>query len=294
MLEIIEEMEESDFLSTSRMIPTRRREEKKKLIREWTSSIGITWGNIEDILLWKKPVVSATLYIFITGLFWRFISGKLQAIGFLLTAVLLPCCFEDTRQQMWTYCTQRFQMQLNPEKKSLGVDSNDIENIIVDCLLHVDRYYEYLMTLSQPSLRLLVSSYIVVLVAAYAYLPWAGLVYLVVTAAYFYPVLVYMDVGDVIARHCRKLREPFLEQWKHSRTKRRRDRTRGRVSSQEETDSEADYEEFIESLSSKECERILEEETCRHSSSSDNDEFQLGEDLIFEHSSDDDDSSCSF
>ena len=143
------------------------------------------------------------------------------------------------------------------------------------------------------SSSILVASYVAVIVVAYAYLPWAGMVYVVATVVYFYPVFVHLDVWNVIVKFVRRMREPYMEQWRYSRTKRRRDRMRGRVGeSGEESDSD-DYEEFIASLSGRECYRILEEEVWRRSSSSDNDEFGFSDDFEFEHSSSDD-SSYSF
>ena len=287
MLQDIEKMDPPTTRRNRSITTIQRRDEKKICIKEWTSLVGITWSNVEDLLLWKNPPVSLVLFIFITSLFWSFISIQMKALGFVITAILFPCCFSDSRQQMWNYCNHRFQMQSHTERRRLAFNSNSIKETFVDWMVNMDDFIENLTKLNRFAFFLLILSYVIVIVVVYVCLPWAGIAYLMITLAYFYPILTYLDLGDILVKEIHKLREPFLDQWKFSRTRRTRDRVRGRVQKQNVCDTAEEYcEDLFVPLSMEESGRILDEEMRRFSSSSDDyGEFQFSDGFSFCHTS---------
>ena len=50
--------------------PRDNKEEKKKLLKEWSAKTGVTWSDIENLLFWKDPRVSLAVFIIVTGFFW--------------------------------------------------------------------------------------------------------------------------------------------------------------------------------------------------------------------------------
>lgn len=260
--------------------PHDNKEEKKKVIKEWISKIGINLHDIESLLFWKDPRVSLAIFIIATGFFWKFISYKLQKFGLLVIAVALPCSFLETRSYIWRYCSENFQLRVNQEKRKLGFDCNDVYEFVADCWLKFDQHYEYLLSLKHSSVvkfYLVISSYITLFVILITYFPLAGMLYLAGTLLYFYPVLTYLDFFNVFATRVRKLTRPFILHWSHSQTKRNRNRKRNPLRhTRHQPDSDIENEEFLP-LHDKECEKVLEEEIYRKSSSDngDFDEFQL-------------------
>lgn len=45
-------------------------DQKKKQIKDWISSTGITWRDVEGTLFWDKPLISFPIYLVFVGILW--------------------------------------------------------------------------------------------------------------------------------------------------------------------------------------------------------------------------------
>merc|ERR1712226_326348 len=230
--------------------PRDNKEEKKTVIKEWTAKIGISWSDIENLLFWKDPRVSLAVFVIVTGFFWKFISYKLQRLGLLIIAAAVPCSFPETRTYIGRYCSEKFQLKLKPERRSLGCDENDVYEFMVDCWVKFEMHYIYLIDPKKSSVvkfYLVIASYITLMIFVTTCLPLAGMMYLAGTILYFSPILNYLDLYSIFSKQMEKLTRPVITHWTHSQTKRRRNRTRKAISYSKHSASLSDIEteEFI-------------------------------------------------
>lgn len=265
------------------------KEEKKKILKEWSSKIGLNWSDVENLLFWKDPRVSLAVFIIATGFFWKFISYKLQRLGLVIIAAAVPCSFPETRTYIWRYCNEKFQLRFNPERRNLGFDVNDLYDCVVDFWVKSEQHYVYLLNLKHTSIAkfyLITASYLTLLIIILTCLPLAGMIYLTGTIFYFYPIINYLDLCNFFAKRVEKLTKPFFMHWSFSQTKRRRDRTRKPVKRSRHRSSLSDIEteEYLppnKESASVLAEDILEGRSDQNSSENDEfDEFQLRGDFV--------------
>jgi len=258
--------------------------EKKRIIKECSSKIGINWSDIENLVFWKDPRVSLAVFIIATGFFWKFISYKLQKLGLVLIAAAVPFSFPETRNHIWRIFSEKFHLTLIPEKRSLGVDCDDVEGFMADCWIKVDQHYSYLLSLKSNSaikFYLVVVSYLALIIIILTWLPLAGMLYLIGTFLYFYPILNYLDLLTFFGNRIEKLTTPFFKHWSHSQTKRKRDKGRKVIRHVKPHTSHSDIEteEFMPIRNTKAETLIVDEIFKRNKSdthsSADDDEFQL-------------------
>ncbi|XP_065666610.1 reticulophagy regulator 2 isoform X2 [Hydra vulgaris] len=199
-------------------------DKKKQKVKEWLINSGFKWDEFENILFWKTPTVSLVIYLVFTGLFWKFISYRLQKISLLLIILSSPCLIDDVRIIIWNNLEQKGAAVIK-ERRRVGFEFDDMCNSIAQIWISAENSMLYLLQLKEQELTkfcLHIGCCISVLVIFFAYIPVAEIVFGFGTIAYFFPIINYLGLLDFFLNKMTRFVHPIYLHLSNSRTKRRR------------------------------------------------------------------------
>ncbi|XP_002154234.2 uncharacterized protein LOC100214527 isoform X1 [Hydra vulgaris] len=199
-------------------------DKKKQEVKEWLINSGFKWDEFENILFWKAPTVSLAIYLVFTGLFWKFISYRLQKISLLLIILSSPCLIDDVRIIIWNNLEQRGAAVIK-ERRRVGFEFDDMCNSIAQIWISAENSMLYLLQLKEQELTkfcLHIGCYISVLVIFFAYIPVAEIMFGFGTIVYFFPIINYLGLLDFLLNKIARFVHPIYLHLSNSRTKRRR------------------------------------------------------------------------
>lgn len=215
---------------------------------EFFSPLHQRWPLIQAVLLWEKLEISVVCFNVINVVFWVFITPRLQAtVGIAILASLL---WLIPPLRMWVLSnitSKKLSAKIEKDENDDSEDScefkakecesissteskkvsyEDFCNAIAIVWKFFSKYWSKLIKIKSSGNKYkfygLLVLIIVVVSIFYQRFPVANMLYLTVMLIFLWPSIVFYGIKDKITGKILKLFKPFLTQWHHSQTKRKR------------------------------------------------------------------------